>query len=158
MTRAEFSKIYATIKKYLTKNERTALSNEIKLSNDINVLFPDVLDRSFVFAFNPETTVSFPVEYRFLIRELETGSLITPDDVDTHWNKIVVEDGSPVDTNSDLTSGIDIEILLSRSNRTGGVFLLLAYQYDTLSDKLLEREQSQYMIIIENGLKSPSLA
>jgi len=132
-------------------------------------LFPDVLDTQFVFSFNPESILDYPLGYRFLVRNVDTGELITPDENDLtiqHWNEILVEEAatpdsgrlvSPLTPESSLSSTIEIPLLLERANKKGGVFLLMAYVYDESSGKLLEREQSQYMIIIENGLKPPSL-
>jgi len=47
--------------------------------------------------------------------------------------------------------------MLEACGKKGGTFLLLAYIYDFGSETMFEREQSQYLIIIENGLKPPTL-
>lgn len=116
-----------------------------------------MLDSYFRFSLKPESILDYPLGYRFLVRDVDTGELITPDDTKQYWNEILQNEGEQLTPESNLSSTIDIPLLLERANKKGGIFLLMAYVYDFGSLQIIEREQSQYMIIIENGLKPPTL-
>jgi len=120
-------------------------------------LFPDVLDERYLFSWKPESTLAYPLGYRFLIRDVKTGQLVVPSvDID-YWAKFEQEVDGIITPASELSTTINIKAMLEACDKKGGTFLLLAYIYDFGSETMFEREQSQYLIIIENGLKPPTL-
>jgi hypothetical protein len=120
-------------------------------------LFPDVLDERYLFSWKPESTLAYPFGYRFLIRDVKTGQLVVPSVDKDWWNELQQEVGETLTVDSALTTTINIKAMLEACGKKGGTFLLLAYIYDFGSETMFEREQSQYLIIIENGLKPPTL-
>jgi|AntRauTorcE11898_2_1112593.scaffolds.fasta_scaffold02646_5 hypothetical protein len=129
-------------------------------------LYPDPLDSAYEFYFKPEADRPYPFFYKFVIRDLDTGSIIDYSDSQCEWAQYPIQssddwnDGNRIlDDETEYATQIDVERLMERTGKTGGEFLISAHivNQSDINQKLLEREQSQYLIVINKGLKPPSL-
>lgn len=129
-------------------------------------LYPDPLDEAYQFYIQPEADRPYPFIYRFIIRDVDSGKAIPYDETTLHWSQYpsVINpdytDGERVlSTDNEYSVEINVKRLLEKAGKTGGVFLVSAHIVEQTDpdERLLEREQSQYMIVIDNGLKPPSL-
>lgn len=127
-------------------------------------LYPDPLDTEFLISLTPEAAISAPDVYVFLVRDWETGELLTPES-GNDWLAEYPSSSSPLflsgtwDLTPDNTIVVPLNIveLLSRSTKKEGYFLLSAHIYDSAENVYKEREQSQLIYIFKNGLKPPNL-
>ena len=129
-------------------------------------LFPDPLDTAYEFYFKPEADRPYPFFYKFNIRDVNTGQIIRYSEDQLEWAQFPLEsddlwsDGNRLlDDETEYAVQIDVARLMERTGKTGGIFLVSAHivNQSDINQNLLEREQSQYMIVIDNGLKPPSL-
>lgn len=129
------------------------------------MLYPDILDEQYEFQFRPEVSHPYPLIYVFIVRDAETGTIIPFDENTLQWGQYP-QVGSDSLNNVDrvllkdtiYTGVLNIKELVAKSGKQSGLFLLSIHLVEqTDLTILLEREQSEYLYIFENGLKPPSL-